>query len=101
MPLGSSPAFSIWAIVPTFAYTAVDPGHEHQPAPGLLGGGAGALRLVGLERDRDDHLREHDALREREHRKQLRARVGLGVELAGFEFGGVLVGHVVPVLVVR
>ena len=54
---------------------AVDAGHEHQAAAGLLGGGAGALRLVGLERDRHDHLREHNALREREHRKQLGARV--------------------------
>ena len=52
---------------------AVDPGHEHQAAPGLLGRGAGPLGLVGLERDRHDHLREHDALRERQQRQQLGA----------------------------
>jgi hypothetical protein len=50
----------------------VDLGHENQPAAGLLGCGAGALRLIGFERDRDDHLREHNTLRERQERKLLR-----------------------------
>ena len=76
--------------------TAVDPGHEHEPAPGLLGGGAGPLGLVGLERDRDDHLREHDALRERQQGKQLGA--GVGLDIGGVVSDSVvsLLGHVVP-----
>ena len=71
MPLGRSPALSIVAIVPTRGEAAVDPGHEHEPVAGLLGGRRGPLGLVGLERDRDHHLREHDALGEGQQGQEL------------------------------
>ncbi len=54
---------------------AVDAGHEHDPVAGVGGRRAGPLRLVGLERDRDHHLREHDALSEGQQGQEL----GLGV----------------------
>ena len=69
-----------------------DLGHQHEAAPGLLGCGTGALRLIGLERDRDDHLREHDTLGERQQRQQLGAGSGFGEILLVH----VLFGHFVP-----
>ncbi len=80
---------------------AVDARHEHEPAAGLLGRRAGALGLVGLERDRHDHLREDDALREREHRKEVGARVELtGAQRSRVQLRGVAsrfeVGHLLP-----
>ena len=87
MPLGSSPAFSILAIVPTVAKPPSTRGTSTMPAAGLLGRGAGPLRLVGLERDRDDHLREHDALRERQQGQQLGARVAVVVERSTGRYG--------------
>jgi hypothetical protein len=64
VPLGSSPAFSILAIVPIDAKSPSTRGTSTMRRPGLLGRGAGPLRLVGFEGDRHDHLGEHDALRE-------------------------------------
>ena len=72
----------------------VDLGHEYEPAAGLLGGGTGALGLIGLERDRDDHLREDNALRQGQDGKLLRPRRGF----VRFELSCVLVGHLGPTL---
>ena len=71
VPFGRSPALSILAMVPTVREPAVDPGHEHDPVAGRVGRRPGPLRLVGLERDRDDHLRQHDALREGQQGQEL------------------------------
>ena len=50
---------------------AVDTRHEHDPVAGIGGRRARPLRLVGLERDRDHHLRQHDALSEGQQGQEL------------------------------
>ena len=72
MPLGSSPALSILATVPTVREAAVDPGHEHEPAAGGLGRRRSPLGLVGLERDRDHHCGQHDPGVEGQEGEELR-----------------------------
>ena len=53
------------------AYRPSTRGTSTSRSPACSAAAPGALRLVGLERDRDDHLREHDALRERQQGQQL------------------------------
>ena len=56
---------------PDASEPAVDARHEHDPVAGIGGRRARPLRLVGLERDRDHHLRQHDALREGQQGQEL------------------------------
>ena len=55
---------------------AVGTGNQHQTPVAVAGGLGRSPGLVGLERDRDDHLREHGAVGEREDGK--RESLGLG-----------------------
>ncbi len=51
--------------------TAVDPRHEHDQVAGIGGRRARPLRLVRLERNRDHHLRQNDALSEGQQGQEL------------------------------
>ena len=50
---------------------AVDAGDEHELVAGGLGGLTGPLSFVGLEGDRDHHLRQHDPLGQGQQGEQL------------------------------
>ena len=57
VPLGSSPALSIWVIVPTVAKRPSIRGTRTSRPPAASAAARGPLGLVALERDRDHHLR--------------------------------------------
>ncbi len=56
---------------PDASEPTVDARHEHDPVAGIGGRRARPLRLVRLERDRDHHLRQHDALSEGQQGQEL------------------------------
>ena len=54
---------------------AVEPGHEHHPAVDRFGCGRGPLGFVALQRQRHHHLRQDDAVRERQEGEKFGASV--------------------------
>ena len=56
---------------PDAGKAAVDARHEHNPVARDRGGRGRPLRFVGLERDRDHHLRQHDTLGEGQQGQEL------------------------------